>query len=106
MQRKTLVAGIIGIAGFVFHLGVQQAMRPYALDGMYFQEWSSEFVMATVSVEDLRNSPFVSVWNIHTNPPGLDMIRAVFAQIVPAASPRELVRNVDQLLYILWAVLA
>ena len=37
--------------------GLQLLMRPYTLDGMYYQEWSSEFVMATPNTRSASKIP-------------------------------------------------
>ena len=93
----------IGLLTFAFYVGLESYMRPYALHGMYFQEWSSETMMQTLSIEDLRRAPFQSLWNLHMQPPLLDAIRAILAHVASATEGAELVREVDQNLYLLWA---
>ena len=59
-------------------------MREHAKDKLYFQEWSSEALMHTVSIEDIRDTPFLTINNIHIQPPALDIIRAIFVHIWPS----------------------
>lgn len=104
-SRTLLLLSIaIGILTFAFYVGLEAYMRPYALEGMYFQEWSSETMMQTLSIEDLRRAPFKSLWNLHMQPPLLDIIRAAVAFFASADEGPALVREVDRTLYVLWAL--
>ena len=94
----------IGLLTLAFYLGLESYMRPYALQGMYFQEWSSETMMQTLSIEDLRHAPLQSLWNLHMQPPLLDTIRAILAHLANANEGVALVREVDQDLYMVWAL--
>lgn len=107
MQKKlkNIVAIIIAVSGFLFQVGLQSAMRPYAKDGFYFQGWSSETMMQTVSIIDLQDDPVETLYNIHIQPPGLDLIRAFFVYVWPNQDPNTALLNVDYLLYKLWALL-
>jgi hypothetical protein len=60
--------------------------------------------MQTVSLEDLRTEPLVTLWSIHIQPPALDAIRAILARLWPASDPPTAVEHVDRLLYQLWSV--
>ncbi len=105
-KRSVGVIGIlIGILGYFFLLGLQIIMHPYTTNGLYFQKWSSEILMQTVSLADLQASPFAALWNIHIQPPMFDVIRAILVQLWAASNLFELVRHVDQLIYQLWMVL-
>ena len=103
-QKLMLSGAILFLAGFVFQIAIQSAMRPYAIDQFYFQEWSSETMMQTVSIDDLYTNPLESLANIHIQPPALDTIRAMLIHIWPAPHPDQRVRQIDFLLYRLWAV--
>jgi hypothetical protein len=92
------------VFGLVFILSLQWLMQPQAIDGVYFQRWSSEDMMQTVSVVDLRAEPLASLWYLHVQPPLLDAVRAALAQLWPAVDARTLVVNVDRALYGVWAV--
>jgi len=79
-KRMIVFIGVVGIGGLVFQLALQFGMGLYAKDGFDYQDpWSSETMMQTVSIEDLRDEPLQSLFNIHMRPPGLDAIRAVLA---------------------------
>ena len=74
--------------------------------GLYFQNWSIETMMQTVSIEDLREDPIRSLWYLHIQPPAFDTIRAFLAQISGSDVPvGELLLRVDRSLLILWAFL-
>ena len=106
MRKNVLLLGVaIAIAGFLFQLGLQQSMRSYAIDGLYFQGWSSEKMMQTVSIEDLQDAPFTTLFNLFIQPPAFDAIRAIFANIWATPDLSILSRKVDQSLLFLGAVL-
>lgn len=103
-DKKTwLIAIVIAIAGFSAQVGLQQWMRPAATKGIYFQAYSTETLMQTVSIEDLRNEPLTSLWNIHIQPPLFDLLRATIAAFYPHLRPDRLVVKVDQKVYLVWA---
>ena len=104
-KRLIAFAVAIGALGCLFHLALEFVMRPYAVDGLY-QVFSSEDMMQTVSIEDLRNEPLRTLLHIHTQPPGLDTIRASLALLWPTAEAHSLVRHVDHAMYVVWALLA
>ena len=104
-SRTFLLLSIaISIVTFVFYLGLEAYMRPYASDGLYFQQWTSETMMQTLSIEDLRRAPFESLWYLHMQPPLFDALRGVLALLATAQGGPALVREVDQGLYLLWAL--
>lgn len=104
-KRKIVFIGVVGIGGFVFQLALQFVMGLYAKDGFSYQDpWSSETMMQTVSIEDLRDEPLQSLFNIHAEPPGLDAIRAILATIWASQDSNSLLLKVDRSLYVLWAV--
>ncbi|OGR00779.1 MAG: hypothetical protein A2505_02920 [Deltaproteobacteria bacterium RIFOXYD12_FULL_55_16] len=104
-RNKIIACILIALVGFIFQLSLQQKMRPYAREGLYYQQWSSEFLMQTVSIEDLRRAPLQTLSHLHIQPPALDVIRAALANIWNTPDPYILLRNVDRSLYVLWAVL-
>jgi hypothetical protein len=103
--KLALFGALLFFASLVFQIGLQAAIRPYAIDQFYFQEWSSETMMQTVSLDDLSAAPLESLANIHIQPPALDTIRALLIQLWPAPDPTQRVRHIDAMLYRLWAVL-
>jgi hypothetical protein len=105
-RRTSIYAGIsIFLVGVLYDLGLQALMRPYARDGIYFQTWSSEDMMQTVSIRDLRLQPLPTLLNIHIQPPAFDLIRAALAWLSPARDMSVLLKQVDYALYVLWAAL-
>lgn len=94
-----LLAGLIGVLAYGFLLILELTSRSVALSGLYFQKWSSEDLMQTVSLMDLEREPLISLWNLHIQPPLFDIIRAIFAQLWPSPYLSELVMHVDILLY-------
>jgi hypothetical protein len=90
--------------GFVFLQGLQAYDRPYAYRGTYFQEASSEDMMQTVSLLDLRERPLQTLLVLHVQPPLLDAVRALLARLWPELPRRKLVVRVDRSLYLLWSL--
>ena len=93
------------LGAFLFQLALQAFFRPYAQEGIYFQMWTSETMMQTVSLADLQAQPWQSLVYLHIQPPALDALRAALAALWPGLHGMELVRQVDQALYGLWALL-
>ena len=75
-----------------------------AIAGVYLQAWPSEVMMQTLSIEDLRDEPFKSLWYLHIQPPMLDGIRAIFANLSNALDLLSLQYDVDRSLYFTWAL--
>jgi len=82
--------------------GLQARSRPFAAQGTYFQEHSSEDMMQTLSLLDLRERPVESLLVLHIQPPLLDTLRAALARLWPTAGKRALVLRVDRGLYLVW----
>lgn len=103
-RRITFVLGaLIFIVGVLGTLTLENLMRPYARDGTYFQAWSSEDMMQTVSIRDLREAPLETLFNIHIQPPGFDLVRGILVRFWPALDLPDLLKRVDNSLYVLWA---
>jgi hypothetical protein len=83
-------------------LALEEFFRKEAAQGRYFHAWTSEYMMQTVSLGDLRAEPFKSLWYNHIQPPVFDAIRAGLAMLHPAANGEQLVRSVDGDLYRVW----
>jgi hypothetical protein len=90
--------------GFVFLQGLQVYDRPFAQGGTYFQEFSSEDMMQTVSLLDLRERPLQTLLVLHIQPPLLDGLRALLARLWPDLAGRRLVVQVDRSLYLIWSL--
>ncbi|HET9316669.1 MAG TPA: hypothetical protein VFQ51_13830, partial [Vicinamibacteria bacterium] len=70
-------AAAVFIASALFLAGAEAVGRAHAPDGFYLQKYTSEYLMQTVSVADLRDEPLRSLWYLHIQPPMLDTVRAV-----------------------------
>lgn len=81
---------------------IEERHRNEAAEHLYFHAWTSEYMMQTVSVGDLRLEPFKSLWYNHIQPPLFDAIRAAFAAVHPNAAGEALMRRVDGKLYNAW----
>lgn len=96
----------LGLAVFLIALawifGLEERFRNQAAEHLYFHPWTSEYMMQTVSVGDLRLEPFKSLWYNHIQPPVFDAIRAALAALYPNANGEALMRRVDAGLYGLW----
>jgi hypothetical protein len=84
---------------------MQNIMRPFAAEGIYFHAWSSEDMMQTVSLRDLRNDPLRTLLYIHIQPPAFDAVRAGLAQFWPTDSDQAALRHVDRSLYLLGGIM-
>ena len=81
---------------------IEARFENQAAEHLYFHPWTSEYMMQTVSVGDLRLEPFKSLWYNHIQPPVFDAIRAGLAAFHPNANGEALMRRVDSGLYGLW----
>jgi hypothetical protein len=96
-------ASVAVFAAGLLLMGVLQAhFRPLAGQGTYFQEHSSEDMMQTASLADLRERPLETLLVLHIQPPLLDALRASLARLWPDVGPRALVLRVDRGLYLVW----
>ncbi|MEW5871542.1 MAG: hypothetical protein AB1894_19870 [Chloroflexota bacterium] len=102
--KRIPVELLVFAASLAFLLSLEALFARDAIQGVYFQRWTSEDMMQTVSLIDLRAEPLQSLWYLHIQPPLLDALRALLAQFWPTAEPQLLLHNVDRGLYFLWAV--
>jgi hypothetical protein len=93
------------LGGFVFLILLELLMQPFAIHGMYFQEWTSEDMMQTLPILALRDEPVASFVYLHIQPPLLDFFRMLLAQFFRALPDAQLLGWVDRGLYLLWAIL-
>jgi hypothetical protein len=98
----------IGLFIFILSFGglmlVESLLRPDAIAGVYFHGIPSESMMQTVSIIDLRDQPWISLWNIHIQPPLFDLMRAALANFSGSNDPLILQYQVDQGIYLIWAI--
>lgn len=103
MNRK-----IIGAFIFLICLGMlllaQYHVRQHMIAGVYFHGIPSETMMQTLSIEDLKNTPIRSLWNLHIQPPLYDLIRALLAIPVDGSDTLHLQYRVDMGIYFVWAI--
>lgn len=85
-------------------MALEARFENQAAEHLYFHPWTSEYMMQTVSVGDLRLEPFKSLWYNHIQPPVFDAIRAAIAAFYPNANGEALMRRVDAGLYGLWTL--
>jgi len=101
LARRGLV---VFAAAFVLLEIIESYLRPTTADGVHFQAWSSETLMQSVSVRELREAPLETLWNLHVQPPLHSAIRAVFAGLHGDRPWGDLVNDVDRDLYHVWAL--
>ena len=95
-------------AVFAFALGLIEILEAYfrrhAGDGLHFQHWTSEVLMQSVSLRELRAAPFESLWYLHIQPPVCNLLRAVLAVSHRDLASADPIRAVDRDLYHVWAM--
>ncbi len=96
---------LVFVLSLGFLIALEASWRQYAIDRVYFQKWTSEDMMQTLPIIDLRDHPVESLANLHIQPPALDLIRALLALRWRGVDDHSLLLSVDQDLYRLWAVL-
>lgn len=90
------------LAALAWIFALEERFRNDATEHLYYHAWTSEYMMQTVSVQDLRIEPFKSLWYNHIQPPVFDAIRASIAAFYPSANGDALMRRVDAGLYGVW----
>jgi len=99
-----LIIGVsIALITTIILLGVEANFRQKSSTG-YIYSGTSESLWQTVSIEDLRDQPLISLWNLHIQPPMLDTIRAILAQIWKMDDSTTMLYKVDSSLYFIWAI--
>jgi hypothetical protein len=99
-------AAAVFVASALFLAMAEVNARAHAPDGFYLQKYTSEYLMQTVSVADLRDEPLRSLWYLHIQPPALDSVRAVLARVYRTAEGDALMRRVDAGLYTAWGLVS
>ncbi len=92
------------LSGLLLMLALHAYGRPFTRDGVHFQRHSSEDMMQTLSLLDLREDPVGSLLVLHIQPPLFDALRALLAALWPKLERHALVVRVDQALYLFWAL--
>lgn len=108
-RSSALNTQILGFSIFVLTvwalLFAESYLREFSIAGIYFHGIPSESMMQTISVFDLKNEAFISLWNIHIQPPLFDFIRMILAKISSSDNPLYLQHDVDKGLYLIWAII-
>jgi hypothetical protein len=104
LQAPWAVGLLLALLLMLFLILLEVWLAPLAHDGLYYHAMSSERMMQTVSIQDLKNQPLLSVCNIHIQPLLFDSIRAVLVLVwkSEARNDHDLLRRVDSSLYVLW----
>lgn len=97
------MAAITGLLGFLLLMGLERRLQPRAVDGLYFQSWSSEAFMQTVPIQNLRDAPLETLLNIHIQPPAFDALRAVLVRFASGPGIHTQLKQVDHRIYYIWA---
>ena len=85
---------------------VESIFRRHAIGGVYFQGLTSETLMQSVSLRELRAAPLESLWYLHVQPPVTNLIRALLVVFHRGANWDEVMRGVDRDLNHVWALAA
>lgn len=85
---------------------VESLLRRHAIGGVYFQGLTSETLMQSVSLRELRAAPLESLWYLHVQPPVTNLIRALLLVFHRGESWDEVMRGVDRDLNHVWALAA
>jgi len=101
LGRRSL---IVFALSFAVLEAVEAYFRRYAIGGLYFQRWTSEVLMQSVSLRDLDAAPFQSLWYLHIQPPVTNLVRALIVACHREATWAETLRGVDRDLYHAWAL--
>jgi len=84
---------------FCFLMALEHGARPHAIDGLYFQKYTSDRMMQTLPCAILRERPWQALFYLHIQPPMLDAIRALLAQFADS------LRALDSVLYVVWGLI-
>lgn len=93
------------IVSLLYPLWMMQVYRDHAIGGIYFQEWSSDYMMQTLPATTLRAHPLESLYYLHKQPPMLDAIRATIIYFLQDVPDVVLEIYLDGITYQVWAVL-
>jgi len=94
---------IVFFMSFIFIISLEFYYKPYTKDGIHFQKWTSDRMMQTVPIKQLKEYPILSLWYLHIQPPMYDGIRTLIAQFIDYQKTSVLLEKVDETLYILFA---
>ena len=111
--RSTLIQTLcVGLLAILFLVGFQYMVSGEWISSTYFSSLTSDSMMQTVPIAQLRNAPFESLYYLHIQPPLFDAIRAFIASFSDRNIVNEdmLIRYVDvrlhQILIALFGILS
>lgn len=100
---------MLGFAVYVLTAGsllfAESYLREFSIAGIYFHGIPSESMMQTVSLLDLKNEAFISLWNLHIQPPLFDVLRMILSKLASSNDPLYFQYEVDKGLYLFWAMI-
>ena len=97
-------AALIFLLTFGLLMWAESVLRPNAIAGIYFHGIPSETMMQTVSILDLKEHFFESLWNLHIQPPVFDSLRGLLAFFSNSSDSLRLQYFVDRGLYLFWGI--
>lgn len=96
---------IVFLVSFVFIISLEIYFKPYTLDGIHYQEWTSNDMLQTLHITQLKKYPILSLWYLHIQPPLYDTVRMIIALFVDSNDSSVLVKSVDKTLYFIFALI-
>jgi len=102
---EILASAALLILGLLFQVALRHQAQANLIDGQEREWMSSEALMQTVSIQDLRDAPAESLTHIHIQPPGFDLARAILVHLWPSLEIHAALKHVDHALYLLWSIL-
>jgi hypothetical protein len=73
------------LLSLTFVLALHHWGRGVEADGLYHQPVTSDALMQALPVVELRDKPFASLWYLHKQPPGYDLIRLLCTASGPSS---------------------
>lgn len=92
-----------GVVVFLVAFGFVLALEAYERPASGSLHWGSEELIQTLPLADLAAEPLRSLWYLHVQPPGLEILRLCLAAVSPSTQLDERIRWVDGGLTFAWA---
>ncbi|MCP5042912.1 MAG: hypothetical protein GY944_17950, partial [bacterium] len=102
-RNQRVVAALAFVASLSVLLYLESLAGPYLRDGTYFQAWTSDYMLQTLPAHALHEDLAGSLWYLHKQPPGLDLMRGTLVQFLAADS--DLLPSLDRTVYWILAIL-
>jgi hypothetical protein len=104
-QRVARPASLVFASAVLFFAALVLTFQPRDESDPFHARTSSESMMQTVSIADLRDQPLRSLWYLHIQPPAFDALRTILARCFSDREDAELSRRVDRALRVVFALL-